>query len=289
MSNIFHLPQDIRQEFSIDDQGRAFASQAAVARLCGVSQPSINELLEKIAIGKANSESLEPFNGNDYRAIGKIPDLVVAAIINHYAMYARNTTSQAKKVSLGFQAIGIRTWIQSELGWQNEPIAKKDDLSIADAIALAEFGATSAIKVGVDPHIAEQIKLDSMIKAFPHSSTLLTAQKEAIAAKHPQEELPVTPTKIGKKLAAELGVEKISARAVNTRLLELGYQSSVTRIKRSNGKEVHDYYTATDKGKPYSQMQMTGFVDEGAKNTKNQLRWFESIISVLANNWETQP
>lgn len=72
MTSLFHLPEDIRQEFSIDKQGQAFASQSAIARLCGISRQSINELIEKILSGKALSESLKPFAGKDYSMSGKI-------------------------------------------------------------------------------------------------------------------------------------------------------------------------------------------------------------------------
>ncbi len=61
-------------------------------------------LLAKILSGKSRSEPLKPFTGIDYSASGqRIPDVVisvVAAIINHYVMSARNTTEIAKKVSL---------------------------------------------------------------------------------------------------------------------------------------------------------------------------------------------
>ncbi|MGK7895885.1 MAG: hypothetical protein AB4372_20295 [Xenococcus sp. (in: cyanobacteria)] len=286
MSQIFHLPDDIRQEFSIDENGQAYASQSAIARLCGIRQQSINELLEKIATGKTLSESLEPFSGNDYRATGKIPDLVVAAIINHYAMYARKTTEEAKKVSLCFQAIGIRTWIQTELGWQQE----KPQLNLEDMIALANFASSTAQNAGVSRAIAESIKLDSVMQVAPEAKPLLLPQKEAIASANPLKEQAVTPTVIGQRLAKKLGLEKISSRAVNKKLLQLGYQISVTRIKKTTGKEVHDYYRPTDKtlNGNYGQLEMTSYQDGAGKNTKYQLRWFNEIVDILANNWETE-
>ena len=300
MTQIFHLPEDIRQEFTIDYDGSAYASQSAVARLCGIRQQSINELLEKIATGKVTSESLKPLSGIDYRGTGKkIPDIAVAAIINHYAMYARNTTDQAKKVSLCFQAIGIRTWIQNELGWQKQ----NPDSKFAEDLMLADYAARSAQNAGVDKDVTEQIKLESLMKAYPEKQNLLKPQKEAIAASNPLPDKPMTPTEIGELLAVKLGVEKVSAKKVNRRLLDLGYQVSITRIKRSNGKEVHDYYKATEKGKPHSQLQLSTYLDAGvetdstscrgnlgrrvlAKATKAQLRWFSSIVEILLKNWE---
>lgn len=279
-----HIPEEIRQEFTIDNDGIAYASQSAIARLCGVRQQAINQLLEKVATSKLPSESLESFNGKDYMGTSKIPDVLVAAIINHYAMYARNTTEQAKKVSLAFQAIGIRSWIQDELGWKPQ----QSKIPMHEMLMLAELGAKSAINAGVDPEVAEQLKLEGMMKLYPDSQELLTLQKNAIAASKPLPELPKTPTEIGQDLAVRLGYVKISAKKVNSKLLELGYQVSVTRIKKSNGKEVHDYYQATEKGKLHSQLQMSAYVDGEGKSTKAQLKWFSSIVQILANNWEEQ-
>lgn len=281
MTQIFHLPEDIRQEFSVDDSGKAYASQSAIARLCEVSRQAINQLLERIMSSKSLSESLQPFAGQDYTVSTKIPDVVVAAIINHYAMYARSTTEQAKKVCLCFQAIGIRSWIQEELGWKQE---QKSNLSMEDMLLLADIGAKSALNAGVDSDIVEQLKLESLMEMYPESKPLLKPQKDAIAANNPIFEMPMTPTDIGRELALELGVESISAKAVNRKLLHLGYQQSITRTN-SKGKEVHDYYQATEKGKAYSQLQMTAFVDGEGKSTKAQLRWFKSIVSILVRNW----
>ncbi|MDJ0536302.1 MAG: hypothetical protein QNJ70_28080 [Xenococcaceae cyanobacterium MO_207.B15] len=107
--DIQHIPQEIKQEFSVDPDGKTYASQSAVARLCGVTQQTINQLLERIATSKTLSKSLQPFAGNDYRGTSKmIPDVVAAAIINHYAMFARHKTARAKATSLAFQTVGIR-------------------------------------------------------------------------------------------------------------------------------------------------------------------------------------
>lgn len=282
MTQIFHLPNDIRQEFSIDENGLAYASQSAIARLCGITRQSINELFEKIVSGKNLSESLKPFAGKNYTVSGKISDVVVAAIINHYAMYAKNTTEEAKRVSLCFQAIGIRTWIQNELGWQKP----NPDSRFAEDLMLADYAARAAQNAGVDKDISEQIKLDSLMKTYPDRQLILKPQKDAIASSNPLPNAPMTSTEVGKKLAIKLGLSKVSARKVNTRLSELGYQQSITRTN-SKQKEVHDYYKSTEKGKQHSKLLLNPYVaDTGGHGTKAQLRWFDSIVDVLANNWE---
>ena len=287
-----HIPTEIKQEFRIDSQGKAVTSIRGAARLAGVDMESIAKALRL-------SDDLKPsqlavflmgnnFKGDDLKRWSQtgIPDTAIAFILEYYAYECqeRYRKEQAKKFCRAFRAIGIRTWIQEELGWQQE---KKSGLSLSEALDLADIGAASAINAGVDSDIVEQVKLDGLMKMFPESTPLLKPQKDAIAANKPVFEIPVTPTEIGKLTAEKLGLEKISARAINRKLLHLGYQISITRAK-SNGKEVHDYYQATEKGKDYSQMQSSGYVNGGAQNTNYQLRWFSSIVSVLANNWEAE-
>ncbi len=57
MSAIFQLPDNIRQELSLDESGKAYATQSGVARLCGISQQAINQLLEKIATSSYLSQN----------------------------------------------------------------------------------------------------------------------------------------------------------------------------------------------------------------------------------------
>ncbi len=196
MTQIFHLPAEIRQEFSIDESGLTYASQSAVARLCGVTRQSINELLAKILSGKGLSEPLKPFAGIDYSTSGqRIPDKV-------YLTYKINNKQQ-----------------------------QQCTLSLQDAIALANVASEAAQNAGVDKNVSEQIKLEGLMKMYPDSEHLLKPQKEAIAASNPMPEKPMTATEVGQQLALRLGYPKISAKKVNSKLLELGYQASVTRLK----------------------------------------------------------
>ncbi len=163
---------------------------------------------------------------------------------------------------------------------------QNSDSRLTEDLMLADYAARAAQNAGVDKNITEQIKLESLMKMYPEREKLLKPQKEAIAASNPMPEKPMTVTEVGQQLALRLGYPKISAKKVNSKLLELGYQASVTRIKRSTGKEVHDYYQPTEKGKPHSTLLLSLYVEGEGKATKAQLRWFESIISILAHNWE---
>lgn len=120
MINLSLLPEDIRSEFSVNDQGQAFASRRAIARLADVSDVSIGKVLERITANLDLPESLESLGGQWFGGANLIPDTIASRIIEYYAFDAkRYCTEQAKRVYKAFGAIGFRSWVQTELGWQH--------------------------------------------------------------------------------------------------------------------------------------------------------------------------
>ena len=198
-------------------------------------------------------------------------------------------------------ALRFGIWLSDEFGYMVEQwfeewtIAKTrsrrqkplPELSIENALALANFAASSAQNAGVSTALAESIKLDSVMQIAPEAKPLLLPQKKAIASSNSIPEKALTPTEIGQKIAQKLGLEKVSSRAVNKKLLSLGYQVSVTRIKKSTGKEVHDYYKPTQKtiDGNYAQLEMATYKTGDGNSTKYQLRWWSAIVNILVNNW----
>lgn len=166
--NIVHIPEEIRSEFSVNEAGQAFATQSGIARLCGVSKQSISLLIKEVALvhlrasSKIESEALKPLMGIDLSASSKIADTEIVHFIFHYAMYAKKTTEQAKKLCLAFAAIGIRAWIQQEIGWQPQqqlPESKeKLEFSRSVAKALEKISARLALTENATP-----VSLESMI------------------------------------------------------------------------------------------------------------------------------
>ena len=292
-TNIVRLPEEIKQELQVDTNGQITVSVRGAARLADVDESSLRYALN-IPAGTNLSQlskflTEQGFEGagiNQWNQTG-IPDIAIAFILEYYAYECREDRrkEQAKKFCRAFRAIGFRAWAQQQLGWQAE-----STLSLEDTITLANFASTTAQKAGVSKALAETIKLDSIMQIAPQAKPLLQPQKQAITSAHPLTETAVTPTIVGQRLATTLGLPKISSRAVNKKLLALGYQTSVTRIKRTTGKEVHDYYRPTEKtlNGNYGQLEMTSYQDGTGKNTKYQLRWFNTIVEILANNWETE-
>ena len=121
MSSILiqELPDSISKEFSIDDQGHGFVSRRGIARLSGVDESSVRKLLNLIACAGQNlAKNLKPFAGQAFDGAEPIPDILAAAIIKYYSRQGKEI-AQDTDDALG--AVGLRTVIQSTLGWQPQP------------------------------------------------------------------------------------------------------------------------------------------------------------------------
>lgn len=133
-SAIFSLSKDIRKELTIDGEGRVFATATATARLAGQHPKALlnstTGLLWKLKQGTLDSNTLRAFSGFDYWQSNKVPDVLLSAIISYYAYEAptAHNNTQAKKVIGSFAAIGVRTWIQQELGWAQSQVAAVDKI-----------------------------------------------------------------------------------------------------------------------------------------------------------------
>ncbi len=169
MTNIsmYHLPEDIRAEFTVDEKGLAFASRRAVARLADVNLNSVQNLLVRVADQQKCPQCLESYAGQSFEPDQQIPDLLVALILEYYGYEAqeRYRTEQAKKVCRAFRAIGFRTWVQQELGWQKPMSQAEYLLSVAQQFVEQE----------------RQMKLmQSQVKTVENKVNTLSQQTEEI-------------------------------------------------------------------------------------------------------------
>jgi len=185
MTNLSLLPDDIRSEFSVNDQGQAFASRRAIARLAGVSHVSIGNLLDKIAVNLDLPESIEILGGQDFGGVNLIPDTVASRIIEYYAFDAkRYCTEQAKRVYKAFGAIGFRSWVQTELGWQySQP---KLPQTYAEALLEAGRLALEVEKLEAEKTLLEQENGElskNLDELFDYSSIVRIAKFNQISEK----------------------------------------------------------------------------------------------------------
>lgn len=186
MNNLSLLPDDIRSEFSVNDQGQAFASRRAIARLADVSHVSIGNLLEKITVNLDLPESLESIGGQEFEGVNLIPDTVVSRIVEYYAFDAkRYCTEQAKRVYKAFGAIGFRSWVQNELGWQ--PSQPKLPKTYAEALLEAGRLALEVEKLEAEKALlnAENHQLsEALDELFDYSSIVRIAKFNKISEKN---------------------------------------------------------------------------------------------------------
>ncbi len=113
--------------FTIQATGESGMSQSGLARLCGVTQKAVDNLLERLSMSSC-PDFLKPLqckeltlgtSYHEYHNITIIKDSVCARILEWYAFESQRPTEKARQAFRQFAAMGIRVWIQSLTGWQN--------------------------------------------------------------------------------------------------------------------------------------------------------------------------
>jgi hypothetical protein len=113
MSNLSsQLPEDIRNEFVVDNDGKVFAKSInTVARLAGVTKDTIvrgGDFHNKELAEKLTNQGFTPATSAKGE---KMPDIVAALIITYYAYESKAANDTARKVALAFSSIGFRTYM----------------------------------------------------------------------------------------------------------------------------------------------------------------------------------
>ena len=118
-NTIVSIPDEIRNEFRIDPDGKAFVSIRGAARIADITHQS---LLKAFEGGNKNPSKLAQsltgagFEPGNFSETG-IPDIALALVLKYYAYKANRTTEQAERFYDAMCAVGIRTWIQQQLDW----------------------------------------------------------------------------------------------------------------------------------------------------------------------------
>lgn len=136
MSELYVLPEDIRNEFIVKEDGRVVAkSWNAVARLAGVKHNSIlDKLIPRVLntspeTSESLPKSLQPLAGKDLRNATEIDEITISCIINYYAWQSQQGANDtAKRVALALSAVGTRAYFQKELKWHDPRDTKLDRL-----------------------------------------------------------------------------------------------------------------------------------------------------------------
>lgn len=132
--------------FTVQTTGESGMSQSGLARMCGVTQKAIDNLLDRLSTSSCPN-FLKPLQESnltlgtsyhEYHNVTIIKDSVCAVILEWYAFESQRPTEKARQTFRQFAVMGIRTWIQSITGWQDAPteIALNSQKSIAEVSEL---------------------------------------------------------------------------------------------------------------------------------------------------------
>ncbi len=122
---IIHIPDDIKKDFKVTSDGVAIISIRGAARIAGVDEKALRKNLKISSADFSPSKMAKMlidagFKGADFSKFSQlgIPDTMLTVILEYYAFEAEeNCTLQARNYFRAYGAIGIRTWVQSELGY----------------------------------------------------------------------------------------------------------------------------------------------------------------------------
>lgn len=175
MTQIEQVVKQIKSEFRLDNEGKAFVSIRGAARLADISPSGLSDSLKSGVQQKATKMAeylaARGFDGvqqNQWAEMG-IPDLALAAILSYYAHEAqeRYRTQQAKLCCYAFESIGIRSWVQDSLGWEKpQPKAIAPELEVAREVAEIYTSLSD-----YNPRIA-QLLVDSRVNRFMGQASL---------------------------------------------------------------------------------------------------------------------
>jgi hypothetical protein len=85
------LPENIAKDLTVNEQGQIFVSRKGTARLSGVVRETIRNLLSRIERGDQTLPKIfQSFLGHSFEG-GDLPDILVSAIIKHFAYQGRET------------------------------------------------------------------------------------------------------------------------------------------------------------------------------------------------------
>ncbi len=266
--------EQIKNEITVDSDGKGKATIRATVRLAGVNDMSVSKALKSADLSPSKlAEHLieQGFKGADlmtWKTQG-IPDTVVASIAHYYGYEAgRHCTEQAKLVCRAFTAIGIRAWMQQLTGWTNQP---KQPSDIPTPQEISELYDLTLGKAGLDPQLIAGVKLNAIGAIHPQLAQATEQAKPALQI--PTGEELLSPTQLAQILKERTSFNW-TARAVNKALIQQGYQRP--HPEGSN----NPAYIPTEEGKEFSKIILN--TAKGHNKTIQSLRWFPGIVKHLA-------
>lgn len=156
---LVHLSDDIKSEFSVNEKGEASITLRGCSRLINVAHQALsNHFGGNFSSSKlAKNLTEKGFEGGNFFENG-ISDTAFVFICEYYAFDAgKRCTKEAKNLYRAFAAIGFRTWVQKELGWEPK---KEQQPTGASSLSLLKQ-TTEALNVMA----GELIKLEGEVQS----------------------------------------------------------------------------------------------------------------------------
>lgn len=142
MSNLQIALQNINSEITVNTNGQGFITKNGLCVLLGISRSA----LRVVNMASKLTESLAAigFEGEVLFENG-VPDIAVACIVKHFALYAKVKSEVALQLLDAFTAIGVRAWFQDITGYSAQPVAKLPTMSdLARMILVSEEARIAA-------------------------------------------------------------------------------------------------------------------------------------------------
>lgn len=127
MSSLVHLPEELKKEFTLHIDGKVSCSFRGLARILYISDTTLSRHfgagLESSQVAKSLMEN--GFKGAALASWSEtgIPDTAIPFIVEYYAFDAKQVSEETRNAARSFirvtSAIGVRTWMQKELGYNH--------------------------------------------------------------------------------------------------------------------------------------------------------------------------
>ena len=140
--NITRVERDGVEFFTLDATGESGMSEIGLARLCGVTQQSMNAFLKSfrnLPTGKNDQSAFNPalegsirlqsrglstVQKSNIRNLSIVRADVCATVIEHYAFHSKYKTPEALFAFQKFARLGITGWIQEATHWHGNAVPK---------------------------------------------------------------------------------------------------------------------------------------------------------------------
>jgi hypothetical protein len=173
--SILRVEQDRIEFFTELQNGACHMSETGMARLCGISQQGMYQLVTRTITSESPYECLKGFCGKGWRSqvtlivdglpmnVNLIPSAFCAAIVEYLAFESPNKTAEALFAYRKFAKMGIERWIQSITGWQPQTSPELSQESVEAFVNdfLPEGKLAVAIHPGEIIKLLQQSKLSA--------------------------------------------------------------------------------------------------------------------------------